>query len=163
MQKTILDKTAIDQIITRLAYQIAEQNATTKSITLAGIAPAGVILSYQLKKILDTISTISIDVMAINMDKKNPKQIELEKQANFNDATVIIVDDVSMTGKTICYAMAPFLQFYPAKLQTLVLVEREQKLFPMHSDYVGKYISTTHESLIIVETNESELTNAYLT
>ncbi|MGH2647157.1 MAG: phosphoribosyltransferase family protein, partial [Ginsengibacter sp.] len=75
---------------------------------------------------------------------------------------VIIIDDVANTGKTLLYAIKPFMKFYPKKIQVLVLVERSYKEFPVAPDYVGLSISTTADELIIVETNGHEISGARL-
>ena len=63
----------------------------------------------------------------IDIDKKNPKNISIPKENNFDDAVIIITDDVANSGKTLLYALKPFLEFYPKKIQVLVLVERSYK------------------------------------
>jgi pyrimidine operon attenuation protein/uracil phosphoribosyltransferase len=74
----------------------------------------------------------------------------------------VVADDVSMTGKTMLYALQPFLKDKPKKIQTLVLVERQLKNFPVQSNFVGLHISTTLQEQIIVEQEQGRLTNAYL-
>ena len=157
----VLDKDAIAKRITRMAYAIVEQNYTATSILLAGILPNGTGLCKQLASVINSISKIKIDIIPIEINKKAPQQITIPT-LDYNGKNIIIVDDVSMTGKTICYAIAPFLKFYPASIQTLVLVERQLKNFPIHSDYVGLHVSTTENNLIIVEQENEECIVAYL-
>ena len=75
---------------------------------------------------------------------------------------VIVADDVVNAGKTLLYALKPILQFSPKKIQTLVLVERTHKAFPVTSDYVGLSIATTLEEHIIVEVEDNEINGAYM-
>ena len=75
---------------------------------------------------------------------------------------IIVVDDVSNTGKTLLYAFKPFLQYQPKKIQTLVLVERSHKLFAVQPDYVGLSVATTLQEHISVETKDDEITGAWL-
>ena len=100
--------------------------------------------------------------MEIDIDKKNPKKISIAKENNFNDAVIIVTDDVANSGKTLLYALKPFLDFYPKKIQTLVLVERSHKKFPVAPDYVGLSISTATDERIIVETKSGKITGAKL-
>jgi pyrimidine operon attenuation protein / uracil phosphoribosyltransferase len=158
----ILNQADIERKIERLAYEIAEQNAGTESIILAGIAPHGQVLTRKLARWLEQITSLHISQTVIHLDKKHPATVQVEPEMDFNGKTIIIADDVSMTGKTMMYALKPLLESHPAKIQTLVLVERQQKKFPMHSDYVGQYVSTTLQELIIVEADAGELTGAYL-
>jgi pyrimidine operon attenuation protein / uracil phosphoribosyltransferase len=161
-KKYILDRAAIAAKIERLAYEVAEQNAGVPSLVLAGIATNGVVIARKLEEKLKGILPSTITISTISLNKKAPDAVTITPEQDLNGATIIIIDDVSMTGRTMMYALKPLLQFYPEKIQTLVLVERQQKLFPMHSDYVGLHISTTLEDMIIVETEDGELMGAYL-
>ena len=75
---------------------------------------------------------------------------------------IIIIDDVTNSGKTLLYALKPFLEYYPRKIQTLVLVERSHKTYPIHPDYVGLSLATTLQDHIYVEVKDNEITGAYL-
>ena len=99
-------------------------------------------------------------VIGIALDKKNPKNISLSNEINFEDKIIIIIDDVANTGRTLLYALKPFLHFYPKKIQTLVLVERSHKEFPVSPDYVGLSLSTALSEKIIVETESGEIVGA---
>ena len=79
-----------------------------------------------------------------------------------NERVVIIVDDVADTGRTMLYALKPFLDTHPRKIQTLVLVERSHKLFPIQNDYVGLSLTTTLQEHIAVETEGGEIRGAWL-
>jgi pyrimidine operon attenuation protein/uracil phosphoribosyltransferase len=103
-----------------------------------------------------------ISQVEIKLDKKNPKSISLSEQINFDNKIIIVTDDVANSGKTLLYALKPFLEFYPKKIQTLVLVERSYKEFPVAPDYVGLSLSTAFTEKIIVETNNNEVEGASL-
>ncbi len=158
----ILNKTDIDHKIKRLAYQIVENNTEEKEIVFAGIFPNGSIIAKQLSDIITKEYSIHSILITVTLDKKKPTDILLNEIIDCKNKTIILIDDVSMTGKTMLYALQPFLQQQPKKIQTLVLVERQLKKFPIHSDYVGLHISTTLKDLIIVEEENGKLTNAYL-
>ncbi|MFX8624421.1 phosphoribosyltransferase family protein, partial [Acinetobacter baumannii] len=81
---------------------------------------------------------------------------------DFNDKNVLIVDDVANSGKTLLYALKPLLSFHPKRIQTLVLVERMHKLFPVKPDYVGLSVATTLQDMIIVEVANNEINGAYI-
>jgi pyrimidine operon attenuation protein / uracil phosphoribosyltransferase len=158
----ILHQNDIANKLTRLAYEIIEQNVGEKEIVLAGILPNGAVIATQLQQLITTIAAVKVTVVTIALNKKNPDTVTVSPNNNLLQKTIIIIDDVSMTGKTILYALQPFLAFQPKKIQTLVLVERQLKNFPIHSDFVGLHISTTLQELIIVEEENGILTNAYL-
>jgi pyrimidine operon attenuation protein/uracil phosphoribosyltransferase len=78
------------------------------------------------------------------------------------DAVIILIDDVASSGKTMLYALKPFLEMQPKKIETLVLVERTHKTFPVKVDYVGLSVATTLQEHIYVEVTEGEITGAYM-
>ena len=146
----------------RMAFEILEKNLGEKEIILAGIKESGLIIANIIKSILREVFEGKISVIEIDIDKKNPKNISIPKENNFDNAVIIITDDVANTGKTLLYALKPFMEFYPKKIQALVLVERSYKEFPVAPDYVGMSVSTATDEKIIVETNGTEILGARL-
>jgi len=145
-----------------MAYEIAEQNVGEKRLILAGIKDNGVAMAHYLRKLLQSIFSGVIDVIELNLDKRNPGEIEISSTENFDDAVIIVVDDVANSGKTMLYALKPFLQYHPKKIQTLALVERTHKVYPVNTDYVGVSLATTLQEHIFVEVENGEVTGAYL-
>ncbi len=146
----------------RMAYEIIEHNIGEKQIILAGIKESGLIIAHKIKSFLQKIFKGEILVIEISLDKKDPKIISIPVEINFDDKVIIVTDDVSNTGKTLLYALKPFLNFYPKKIQTLVLVARSHKQFPVAPDYVGFSVSTGLNEKIIVETEGKEVVGAYM-
>jgi pyrimidine operon attenuation protein/uracil phosphoribosyltransferase len=153
----ILSKEIAYRKIQRMAYEIVERNSNENEIIIAGIKESGLIIANLLKGFLKEIYNGEILILEITIDKKDPKNISLSREIDFNNKIIIIVDDVSNTGKTLLYSLKPFLNFYPKKIQTLVLVERSHKEFPVSPDYVGLSISTALSEKIIVETEAGEI------
>ncbi len=156
----ILSKDIAYRKIHRMAYEIVERNIDEKEIIIAGIKESGLIIANLLKGFLKGIFTGEIIILEITIDKKNPKNISISEEINFQNKIIIITDDVSNTGRTLLYSLKPFLNFYPKKIQTLVLVERSHKEFPVSPDYVGLSISTALSEKIIVETEGGEIEGA---
>lgn len=146
----------------RMAFEIIENNIGEKEIILAGIKESGLIIANIIKVFLEDGFNGKISVIEIDIDKKDPKKISLSGSKNFDDALVVITDDVANTGKTLLYALKPFMNFYPNKIQVLVLVERSHKEFPVAPDYVGMSVATATDEKIIVETNGTEILGAKL-
>ena len=146
----------------RMAYEIMENNIGEKEIILAGIKDSGLIIANIIKAFLQDVFAGKISVIEIDIDKKDPKKIVMSESRNFDDAVVIITDDVANTGKTLLYAFKPFMEFYPKKIQILVLVERSHKEFPVSPDYVGLSVSTATDERIIVEAKGNEILGARL-
>lgn len=158
----ILDAKTAGKKLRRMAYQILENNNDEESIILAGIKESGSVVARNLQKMLAEISPLKTELMTISLDKKKPGKIALDKEINFTGKVIIIIDDVANSGRTLLYALKPFLDFLPKKIQTLVLVERSHKIFPVHSDYVGISIATTMQEHIYVEVENEIITGAYL-
>jgi pyrimidine operon attenuation protein / uracil phosphoribosyltransferase len=158
----ILSKEIAYRKMQRMAYEIVERNSNEKQIILAGIKENGLIIAEILYEFLKEIFKGELSVIAIALDKRNPKNISISDEINFDDKVIVIIDDVANTGKTLLYALNPFLEFYPKKIQTLVLVERSHKEFPVAPDYVGLSIATALSEKIIVETENREIAGARL-
>ena len=161
-KKYILDQQVADKKLRRMALEIVENNYGEREIILAGIKEKGFVVARCIRDILQEISAFRLSLIHISLDKQNPGDVQLSETPDMNDKIVIIVDDVVNSGKTLTYAMKPFLEFYPKKLQILILVERTHTYFPVRPDYVGHSIATTLQEQIIVEIEDSTVTGAYL-
>ena len=159
---SILTSENIARKIRRMAFEIAERNADCDSLIIAGIAGNGVIVAQAIIKELKEILPFSIEFITITIDKNNPLQISTDRQINYDDKTIILVDDVANSGRILLYALKSFLEHQPKSIQTLVLVERSHKLFPVQTDYVGLSIATTLQEHIAVQTTEGKITGAWL-
>ena len=158
----IIDHEVANKKLRRMAYEILENNIGESHLTLAGIRESGSVMAKNLQQILSEISNFKTDLITISLDKKQPKEVVLSKTGDFTGKVIIVVDDVANSGKTLLYAMKPFLDFQPKKIQTLVLVARSHKAFPVHPDYVGLSVATTLEEHIFVEVKGTEIVGAYL-
>ena len=145
-----------------MAYEILENNTDTAGIVLAGIRESGSVIARNIKTLLAEISPLPVELLTITLDKKHPSAVTLSEQQNFDDKIIIVVDDVANSGKTLLYALKPFLEFHPAKIQILVLVERSHKAYPVKPDYVGLSIATSLQEHIYVEVEGEVVTGAYL-
>lgn len=162
MKNYILDADTANRKLERIAFQILEENESEKEIILAGIRLSGSVVARNIQQILSRICSIPTRLITVTLDKRNPTDIELSESIDFNDKVIILIDDVANSGKTLLYAMKPFLQFHPKKIQTLVLVERTHKSFPVHNDYVGLSVATTVQEHIFVEVEGENVGGAYL-
>nr|MDQ3073133.1 phosphoribosyltransferase [Bacteroidota bacterium] len=137
-----------DQKITRLAYQVYENNFEEKEILICGIAGRGFILAKKLATRLREISSFRIEEAEISLNKENPAgtRASLTPSINTRDKTVILCDDVLYTGRTMAYAAIPFLIEGVRKLQCLVLIHRNHLHFPIQPNFIGLALATTlHE------------------
>lgn len=145
-----------------MALEILENNADETELILAGIRESGSVVARCIQQLLSELSTIKTEFITITLDKKNPTEVSLSHSPDFNDKVIIVIDDVANSGKTLLYALTPFLAFQPRKIQTLVLVERSHNSFPVHPDYSGISIATTLQEHIFVEVDGKCVMGAYL-
>jgi pyrimidine operon attenuation protein/uracil phosphoribosyltransferase len=161
-KKYILNKEQVEKKIQRLAFEIAERNSEEKEVYLIAIKENGVTLAKKIAQTVADISAIQIQMLELSLDKKYPTDIKLNGLPAEKEAVIILIDDVASSGKTMLYALKPFLEIHPKKIQTLVLVERTHKAFPVQVDYVGMSVATTLEDHIYVEVKDGELAGAYM-
>jgi len=142
----ILTDRQIRQKIQRLAFEILENNYKEKTIILAGINNNGTGFAQLLHDELVKISEVNIKLTSIRLNPASPlsEEINLELPVKeIKNKTVIIVDDVANSGRTLFYATKPLFDTLPKKIEIAVLVERHHKSFPMKADYVGLSLATT--------------------
>ena len=158
----ILDKETVARKLQRMAYEIVENNLDEQQLILAGVTESGGVIARNIQQLLKQISSINTELIVISLDKKSPGEISLDKSMDFNNKVIIVIDDVANSGRTILYAMKPFLAFHPKKIQTLALVERTHKAYPVKTDYVGLSVATTLQDHIYVEVEGNSVKGAYL-
>ena len=161
-KKYILSKEVVEKKLRRMAYEILENNIDEKEIILAGIRESGSVVAKVIQQMLGEISSLKTELITITLDKKEPRDVSLSRSFDLNGKVIILIDDVSNSGKTLLYALKPFIEFHPKKIQTLVLVERTHTSFPVRPDYVGLSIATTLQEHIFVEVKGDKITGAYL-
>lgn len=161
-KKYILDQATAEKKMRRMALEIIENNIDETGIILAGVRESGTVVAKHMQELLSEISPVNTELISITLDKREPKEVTLSKEMDFNNKVVILVDDVANSGKTLLYALKPFLAFHPKKIQMLVLVERSHNSFPVHPDYVGLSVSTTLQEHIYVEVEDGKIAGTYL-
>ncbi|MGN7785953.1 phosphoribosyltransferase family protein [Niabella sp. 22666] len=161
-KRYILQSDIIEKKLSRLALEIIENNIDEKELVFAGIEEKGVLLAKKLQKIVKKFADVKVELLTIKFDKAKPREIELSAKGGFDNKVVIIMDDVTNSGRTLLYAIKPFLEFHPKKIQTLVLVERSHTQFPISANYKGLSLATTLQEHIIVEATGDNITGAYL-
>ncbi|MBI2730848.1 MAG: phosphoribosyltransferase [Sphingobacteriales bacterium] len=161
-KKYIMDGDTAEKKLKRLAYEILESNPGEQQIVLAGIRESGTAIANYIKEYLSEISNLYTELVTIYLDKRLPKMVTLDREIGFDNKVIIIIDDVANSGKTMLHAMKPFLDHDPKKIQTLVLVDRTHKAFPIHPDYVGLSVATTLDEHIFVEVEGEKVKGAWM-
>ncbi len=160
MPKNILDRHDITRAIRRMAHEIIEKNKGTEKLCLVGIQKGGVILANRLASQIDLIESAHIEVGTlditlyrddINTKLEQPVVKRTEIPCNIDDKTVVLVDDVLFTGRSIRAAMDALIDFgRPANIQLAVLIDRGHRELPIRADYAGKNIPTSFDERIEV-------------
>lgn len=147
----ILDQLNIDKKITRIAWEIYEDNTQHDNIYLIGICGRGEILASKLGEEISKISSIKVNLVVLNINKDNPIEVNLSFDLkSLSNQVVVLVDDVLNTGKTLMYSCQFLLTINLLKLNTVVLVERLHNSYPIKANYVGLSLATTLQNYVTV-------------
>ncbi len=161
----ILNTLQINQKLNRLAYEVYENNFSEKEILVVGIDGNGYKVAVELTNKLKEISAIKINLGKIKINKSSPWEtspvIDVDEKA-FINKTIILVDDVLNSGKTLMYAVKLFLDKPVKKLSTVILVDRSHTNFPVKADYVGLRLSTTLQEHIEADFSKKGKEAVYL-
>ncbi|MDA8640807.1 phosphoribosyltransferase family protein [Flavobacteriaceae bacterium] len=144
MKNKILNTNQIKKIVKRIAYQIHENNLEYPEIILIGVHKNGYTLAEKINKELKQISKSNIKLVSIKINKKNPlEEIELDcKKEYLKNKVIVLVDDVLHTGKTLIYCVKHLLEITPKNFNSVVLIDRNHKKFPIKVDFKGISLST---------------------
>jgi pyrimidine operon attenuation protein/uracil phosphoribosyltransferase len=158
----ILSKASAEKKLRRMAMEILEQHHSSSELLLVGIRQNGWPIARKIQAFLKEDFTGNLQVAVLTIDKKSPSGIQLEPAVSCSGKTVILVDDVANSGRTILYALKPLLDAYPEKIQTLALVARTHRSFPVALDFVGMSVSTSPEEYISVDVHDDAVAGAYI-
>lgn len=158
----ILDQERIEFKLRRMAFEIWERNSEEQEIVVIGIENTGAVVAANLVAMLKKISPLKIKSLTIAINKKSPLDFVFALDENLNGKTVIMVDDVANSGKTLMYALNGILAYDLKKVMVAVLVDRKHKSFPIAADIVGHTVATTLQDHIEVETTGKKVSAVYL-
>jgi len=162
LSKTIiLTQERIRQRINSIAYQLYEDNLEEQEIIVAGIAQSGFVLAKKITEALKSISPLKIQLIELVMDKHSQTSGEIKLSIpaeQLQGKVIVLIDDVLNSGKTMMYAMRPFLNADIKKLRTVVLVDRNHKRYPISADFAGLTLATTMQEHVSVEFDGGEET-----
>jgi pyrimidine operon attenuation protein/uracil phosphoribosyltransferase len=152
-----------EQKLHRMALELAEKlSGDDAPLIIMGIRKNGEVIAAQIAGYLKKYISNPITQLWVEMDKSHPDTIEISEPLDFSGKHVLMVDDVTNSGRTLLYALKPLMNSYPLSIQTLVLVERMHNQFPVKADYVGLSVATTLQEHIQVAVENGEVIGAYM-
>ncbi len=162
----ILSEAEMRRTLERLAYQVLERHGECTDLLIVGIQRRGVDLATRLQAILTERLQCALPIGALDINLYRDDWTSLESQPMINRTelpsdidgrTIVLVDDVLFTGRTIRAALEGILDFgRPRCVELLVLVDRGHRELPIHADYVGKVVNTNRTERVDVLTRERD-------
>ncbi|WP_314211132.1 bifunctional pyr operon transcriptional regulator/uracil phosphoribosyltransferase PyrR [uncultured Abiotrophia sp.] len=170
-RRVLFDASQINRMLTRMAHEINERT-DIHQVVLVGIKTRGANLADRLQEKLATITQVQVGVEHIDIqfyrddlvkNHADPQIKHLSFTHNLTDKTVVIVDDVLYTGRTVRAAMDAILDVSrPQVIRLAIMVDRGHRELPIRADFIGKNIPTAHEENVHVCLQEVDGTEEIL-
>lgn len=165
-ENKVCESQEMGQILTRIAAEIVLRNKGSQKLALVGILTRGVCLARRLKKIISETAGLdlplgSLDITLYRDDlahaTHHPVLRKTEIPFSLDGATVVLVDDVLYTGRTVRAAMGGLIDFgRPQSIQLAVLVDRGCRELPIAADYIGVEVPASPQDRVMVRVAESD-------
>ena len=155
----VMDAAAIDRALTRIAHEILEANKGCSDLALAGIVTRGAAMATRLAERIRDIEGADVPVGTVDISfyrddvatRMSPEVHRTDIPFDVEGRTVVLVDDVLFTGRTIRAAMDAVMDYgRPDSIQLAVLVDRGHRELPIRADYVGKNVPTSSKERVKV-------------
>lgn len=161
----VMDAAAIDRALTRIAHEILEANEGCETIALVGIMTRGVEMAARLAERISRIEGTAVPVGSLDISfyrddvatRLSPEVHRTDIPFRVDGRTVVLVDDVLYTGRTIRAAMDALMDYgRPAAIQLAVLVDRGHRELPIRADFVGKNVPTARRERVRVLLDDTD-------
>jgi pyrimidine operon attenuation protein/uracil phosphoribosyltransferase len=165
--RVLLDGEAISRTLSRIAHEIIERNEELESVALVGIHTRGVPIAQRLRRLVEERAGVELDLGQLDITfhrddvhvrsgqpPRRPQPVVRDTRLEFEleGRTVILVDDVLYTGRTIRAAIDALFEYgRPARVQLAVLADRGHRELPIRPDYVGKNLPTSRDQRVQVQ------------
>lgn len=162
-KREILDHGEIERAIRRISYEIIERNKGTDGLIVIGIPTPGPFLAQRICSLIEEVEGVEIPTGSLDItfyrddihQKPKPLPKDTDLTTDIQDKTVVLVDDVLFTGRTIRAALDALMDHgRPSKVQLAVLVDRGHRELPVRADFVGRNIPTGRHEQIHVQLRE---------
>lgn len=165
MSSILLNAKQIELKIQRLSNEVAEKYYKEKELYIFGIQGQGYVLANRIAKELHTLIKTKIVLNKIEINKMQPigsVKVKPELLERVKQKHILLVDDVLNSGRTLFYALQPFVQIPVSSLRVLILVNRSHQQFPVYPDFIGMTLSTTYQNHIEAILNNKKTSEVYL-
>src|SRR5512147_1924457 len=156
-----MDAGRMARTLSRMAHEVLERHPDVKTLALVGIRSRGVPLARRLARAIGEATGTEPSVGALDISLYRDDFTSLAAQPitkgthivfSIDGRTVVLVDDVLFTGRTVRAALDQLIDFgRPARIELAVLVDRGHRELPIRADYVGRQVSTTREQIVHVQ------------
>lgn len=160
----IMDQEQIGRAITRIAHEILESNKGVDHVALVGVRTRGAPLAKRLAQRIEAIEgkVCPVGILDITLYRddlttiaQQPIVHKTEIPFSIGERTVVLVDDVLYTGRTVRAALDALIDLgRPRRIQLAVLIDRGHRELPIRADFVGKNVPTSQDELVSVELEE---------
>ena len=161
----VMDATAVDRALTRIAHEVVEGNKGAEGLAFAGIVTRGAVLAHRLADRIHEIEGVTVPVGTIDISfyrddvatRLNPEVHRTDVPFEVAGRCVVLIDDVLFTGRTIRAAMDALMDYgRPSTVRLAVLVDRGHRELPIRADYVGKNVPTSSRERVKVRLTETD-------
>jgi pyrimidine operon attenuation protein/uracil phosphoribosyltransferase len=158
-ENLILNKQDVENKIQRIGLEILEDNINCSKIILFGISDSGKLITQKLMGHINKISNIHADLIQVNV---NNESLEYDNKFNILNQSIVIIGDVSQSGKTLQMVISDLMKYKPSKIKTSVIINRDHSLFPVKIDYSGLILSTSVKEHVDVVIDKNGDLSVYL-
>jgi len=165
-EKQIVSAEEIRRVLMRIAHEIIERNAGASGVALVGIHARGVPLAHRLAGAISEIERQEVQVGALDITlyrddfairHDHPIVRRTDIPFPVDGLTIVLVDDVLYTGRTVRAAMDALMDLgRPRRIQLAVLVDRGHRELPIRADFIGKDVPTSRDEEIVVRVQEMD-------
>jgi pyrimidine operon attenuation protein/uracil phosphoribosyltransferase len=161
----VLDETALDRALTRIAHEILERNGGARDLAFVGLRTRGVTLAQRLAAKIAAIDgaqvpvgTLDITLYRDDLDMRGAPVIRgTDIPFSIKNKTVVLVDDVLYTGRTIRAALDALIDLgRPLMIQLAILIDRGHRELPIRPDFIGKNLPTSRRESVAVRLREHD-------
>ncbi len=164
-KQVVLDAQSIDRSISRIAYEMLEDNKGAGDLIIIAIRSGGILLARRIREKIGRIEGVDVPLGILDitlyrddvtMTDKKPHMGETDITFSLDNKKVVLVDDVIFTGRTIRAAMDALMDFgRPQLIRLAVLVDRGHRELPIRPDYVGEKLPSALWEEVSVNLSES--------